>query len=832
MLNLSRFRPRPLALAVSPILLSVGLSAQAQLEEVIVTAQKRAETTQETPISITALTESALEQRGIANTQDLIGQVPGLNGFNAPGARGTTSISIRGFAGGSPANLSLDPAVAIYLDGVYFGKMAASAMDVAELERIEVLRGPQGTLYGRNSTAGAVNFISRKPTGEFGFRVKGTLGKYDERGLKLNVDLPAVGTVGEGAGKLSAAIGYQTRDRDPLYDSIGGGEGYDSIDRESWRASLMWEPTDAVTVDYTYDNSDLDEQGGLQKVTGFTALDPAGNVSRIDAMQGILQGAQFWSSIPGTDPRISERWIPSLERTIAAYQAAAESGDGRVDRSASDFLPRSRNEVEGHTLTLNWEMGEFGALGDLTLRSITSYRELETYVFGDLENIDSTIGPDGIGTYSDLVHLTLGQLYGPSSGFAYPFVDGVWNAIDSLGTNHSKQDTLSQYEQTSQELNLIGATDSVDYVLGLYYFEDEGEYDRRAIFAAPLNGAGRQFYENGTETFAVFSQATWRPAGFDDQLSLTAGLRYTEESKDIFYDYPAFNTPFAAVPGRSVSRDEDFYNLSGNFTVAYQFTPDLNGFLRYATGYRSGGFNGEVFDNPYEEETIEQWEVGVKSDWWDRRLRVNGSLYTYVYEDVQVSQIKTEGGAATSLITNAGEADRWGGELEVQVAPIDDLLVSVGYSYVHGDFEKFPELCGTNGTCIETKDRAGRGFPDNQLNVSLDYILARTSIGDIRGYIQANWQDEWFESALWTANVGGVPVIYDHAIMDERTLVDARLSLENVQVGDGVLTVTLWGKNLTDDDYPTFSINFGGLGPITEEYGPPRTYGVDIAYEY
>jgi iron complex outermembrane receptor protein len=549
-------------------------------------------------------------------------------------------------------------------------------------------------------------------------------------------------------------------------------------------------------------------------------------------MQGILQGAQFWSSIPGTDPRISERWIPSLERTIAAYQAAAESGDGRVDRSASDFLPRSRNEVEGHTLTLNWEMGEFGALGDLTLRSITSYRELETYVFGDLENIDSTIGPDGIGTYSDLVHLTLGQLYGPSSGFAYPFVDGVWNAIDSLGTNHSKQDTLSQYEQTSQELNLIGATDSVDYVLGLYYFEDEGEYDRRAIFAAPLNGAGRQFYENGTETFAVFSQATWRPAGFDDQLSLTAGLRYTEESKDIFYDYPAFNTPFAAVPGRSVSRDEDFYNLSGNFTVAYQFTPDLNGFLRYATGYRSGGFNGEVFDNPYEEETIEQWEVGVKSDWWDRRLRVNGSLYTYVYEDVQVSQIKTEGGAATSLITNAGEADRWGGELEVQVAPIDDLLVSVGYSYVHGDFEKFPELCGTNGTCIETKDRAGRGFPDNQLNVSLDYILARTSIGDIRGYIQANWQDEWFESALWTANVGGVPVIYDHAIMDERTLVDARLSLENVQVGDGVLTVTLWGKNLTDDDYPTFSINFGGLGPITEEYGPPRTYGVDIAYEY
>ncbi|HAN68977.1 MAG TPA: TonB-dependent receptor, partial [Halieaceae bacterium] len=345
------------------------------------------------------------------------------------------------------------------------------------------------------------------------------------------------GEVGEGLGKLSAAFGYQTRERDPFYDNLNGGAGFDSIDRDAYRIALLWEPTDALSVDYSYDNSDLDEQGGLQKVTGFTALDPAGNVSRISALQGALQGAQFWASIPGSDPRIASRWIPSLQETIGVYQGIEADGQGRVSGGVADFVPTSQNEVEGHTLTLNWELGDLGALGDVTFRSITAYRELQTYVFGDLENIDSSLDANGVGVYSDLVHLTLAQLYAPTSGFAYPFVDGLWAGIDELGVNHSKQDTLSNYDQTSQEFNIIGATDRLDYVVGLYYFEDEGQFDRAAIFSAPLAGAGTQYYENSTDAIALFSQATWRPDVLDERLSLTAGLRYTEETKDIFYDY-------------------------------------------------------------------------------------------------------------------------------------------------------------------------------------------------------------------------------------------------------------------------------------------------------
>ncbi|WP_162300068.1 TonB-dependent receptor [Kineobactrum sediminis] len=837
MLKFPRFRPRPLALALSPLIMSLGMAAQAQavaLEEVIVTAQKRAEGSQDTPLSITALSEKVLEQRGINSTSSMIGEVLGVGGFEAPGSRGATSLSIRGFGGGSGANLSTDPAVGIYMDGVYIGKMNGSGMDVAELERIEVLRGPQGTLYGRNSTAGAINFISKQPTGEFGFRAKGTLGNYDERGLRLNTDLPAVGEVGEGLGRLSASLGYQTRERDPFYDNTSGGEGFDSIDRQAWRLALKWELTDSLTADYAYDGSRLDETSAMQQVVGFTPVTLDGS-SRIETLAQ-LRSFMPLLVYPGSDPRISERLIPSMDQTLAVYNEIEAQGPGRADSGAAENTPIADNEVSGHALTFTWDAGDMGAFGDVTFKSITAYREMDTYVFGDLDNIDSSLDANGVGAMNDLILLQLGSAYFGSGGQPSPTVDFFWNGVDTIGAYHSKQDTRSEYEQFSQEFNIIGATDRLDYVLGLYYFDDEAIYDRQAVFLAPLGGTGTQQYDYTTESLAVFGQATWVPPVLEERLSVTAGLRYTEEDKAISYDYlnRPFGAPSAGIPAQA-DLQENFYNLSGSFTAAYQVTDGMNAFLRYATGYRSGGFNGEVFANPFEEETMEQWELGIKSDWWDNRLRVNGSLYTFVYEDLQTSQIKTDSGTATSVIANAGEADRWGGELEILVAPIEDLVLGLNYAYVTGDFEKFPELCGTNvpQTCLSTVESAKRGSsPGNQLTASADYVFARTSFGDIRGYVQANWQEEWYESALWTGSYNGEPYIYDHLVMDERTLVNARLSLENVKAGDGTVTVSLWGKNLTDNDYPTFGINFGALGIITEQYGAPRTYGLDISYEY
>ncbi len=838
----------PLTFAVSALLAGVVLPAQAQqpspsgtmLEEVVVTAEKRTESLQEVPIAITAFSEKDIEQRGISNVADLLGQIPSVGGFTAPGSRGNTSLSIRGVSGGSPSNLSLDPAVGIYLDGVYLGKMTGVSVDVAELERIEVLRGPQGTLYGRNSTGGAVNYITRKPTGEFGVRAIGSVGNHDYYGAQINVDTPSIGQVGVGAGQLAANFGVQTRDRDGFYSNTTNGDDFNDLDRQAWRVGLAWDVSENLRVDYAYDGSQLDEVNNLDAVVGFNPVGAAGT-DRIATLQGTLAQAQGWAAAPGTDPRIASRWIPSLEKTIGVYQESLGAGEGRRNSGGIDITPRSKSDVDGHGLTVAWDKD------DITFKSITGYRDSTTKARGDIDSIDSRNNADGIAAWNDFAHLTLGSIYGASGGVNLPFlpVDAFWNEIDAQGgALHFSQNSQSDYDQFSQEFQIIGSTEQLEYVGGLYYFDDTAKYNRTSLSLVPVAPIGDARYKMTTEAWAVYGQATWTPGWLDSRLSFTPGLRYTEEDKDIDWDFgEQVGALSGTTPAMQASNDKSFDNVSGSFTVAYQATDEINTYFRYGNGYRSGGFNGESFNSaPFDEETIDQYELGVKSELWDSRLRINAAVYTYTYDELQVSLIETSDTGPTTFITNAGKAERWGGELEVLVAPIDDLIVGASYAYIHGDFDEFPDLCGSldPGDCFIGKDYAERGgSPDNQFNLYADYVFARTSWGEVTGYLNLNWQDEWYAAAAYPALVavsrGGptVPVLYENREMDARTLVDARLSLENVEVGDGIMRFTLWGKNLTDEDYALYGVNFGNeVGLITQNYGDPRTYGIEVAYEY
>lgn len=824
-----------LAISVAAAALPSSVQAQA-LEEIVVTAQKREESNQEVPISITALSTESLERRGIQNSEDLLGQVPGVGGFSASGSRGSIGLAIRGVAGGSPSNLSLDPAVATYMDGVFIGKMAGSSIDVAELERVEILRGPQGTLYGRNATGGAVNYITRKPLGEFGFRAVGTLGNHDLYGLKLNLDTPTLGDAEDGLGSFAASVGVQGRDRSGFYDNKSGGGDFNDLDRQAWRLAVNWNFRNSLFADYAYDGNQLDEVNDLDVVVGFNPLDAAGNVSRVAALQGTLAQARQWAAAPGTDPRIASRWIPSLERTIEVYDETAKRGQGRRSSGQVDHTPRSEVDASGHSLTLAWEAN------NLTFKSISAYREVEVKALGDIDSIDSSIDANGIGAYNDTLHLTLGQLYGATGGYdpkipQLPF-DAIWGAIDTQGNAlHFSQNSSSEYDQFSQEFQVLGGSDSLEWVAGVYYFEDKAEYERTSLALVPLAPIGNTHYKLETKALAAFGQSTWTPGLLDDRLAITGGLRWTKEEKDVEWNNAAQVGVFGGSPAASDKDDKNFYNVSGNLTLAFQATEDLNTYIRYATGYRSGSFNGEAFGSDYfDEETMETWEIGLKSDWWDGRMRVNAALYTYEWDDLQVSQVVIVDGAPSSLITNAGNAKRWGGEIEVLVAPIDDLVIGMSYAYLDGDFDEFPDLCGTNEPqqCLKGKGFAKRNAsPDNQLNVFADYLFARTDYGEITGFLSVNWQDEWYTTAASTAIIGGDPVVFDPQVMDERTVVDARLNLENIDVGNGSLRVSLWAKNLFDEDYPSYGINFGAdLGLKVEKYGDPRTYGVEVAYAF
>lgn len=841
---------------------NVSIAAEGGIEEMIVTAQKREENLQKVPISITAFGADAITQRGINSLGDLSAVVPNMNGFESPDKRGSFSISLRGISNGS-TNISFEPANANYMDGVYLGKTLGGSLDVAEIERIEVLRGPQGTLYGRNSTGGAINFITKRPSGEFSGKITGSVGNHNYRNARAYLDLPALGAENEGLGTLSTSIAAQLRKRDALYDNRNRAhDDFENLDRRAARLALLWQPRDNIAVDYSYDTSKLDENQAMQFPVGMTPINLAGT-SRVAVLDGYLAaaGAAMNSNagpLAGAlgDPTF-QRWHDSLQQARTGLAGLGSSK--RPGAGASEIDGYARNESNGHGLIAKWELEDLGMLGDVTIKSISGHRKVEEKALVDLDGLDNRIDPvSGAGFVNDS---TLGALYQLYAGQASPTaVDAmrartatVWNAVNRFGAGYATAWSNVEYQQWSEELQMVGTTAQLDYVLGLYWFKDKGRTRGLSAYAAPVGGISSRDFDNRTRAEAVFAQFTWRPEALEDRLALTLGARRTLEEKKITYLWRDAGNPLAPPPGvpvydgvpiptaaYGIHRSRRFSNNSGTFNASWQLTDDVNLFAKYSTGYRSGGFNGDVLDNSFDEETIKQYEVGAKSDWWDHRLRVNMALFRYTYDDQQLAKITVDPdtGRTSTSIMNGGLAKRWGGELEVVIAPLDDLLMSLNYGYIHGDFDRFSPTCGSLA-CLDADHLAKRSnSASNQLSLVLDYTFAHLEFGKLRAHLEAYWQDRSYTSALTTgtftdrATSVTTLVAYAPTTVDERTLVNARLSLEHVEVGSGELTISLWGKNIFDQDYNVMSINFATLGPITRLFGEPRTYGLDVTYSF
>jgi iron complex outermembrane receptor protein len=491
---------------------------------------------------------------------------------------------------------------------------------------------------------------------------------------------------------------------------------------------------------------------------------------------------------------------------------------------------------------------------------------------GDLDGTDNTVAPGGAGAVNDSTLGALTRMYGEELGLfgamaANPALIPVltpqyndvqqstaqmWQYIDQFGGAFFNQDAKIDYDQFSQELQMVGSVDNVEYALGAYYFSDSGENRSIRSAAQPVGGKTAVNYDNETEAWALYGQTTIRPEMFDDKLALTLGYRYTEETKDVKYLYQSAGTvllpgPFAGtlrtnpdytgelvpVPGQYQEKfDDDFDNNSGTVTVAYDIGEATTTYLRWATGYRSGGFNGELFDNPYKEETIESWELGVKSDVIPGVLRVNGALFTYTYDDQQVAEIRvSESGQTSSFTGNAGKSERWGGEVEAQWLPTDDLMFSVTYSHMSGNFDKYATLDGVN-TSINTDDIAKRTSPDNMASAIVDWVFLRTDWAEFIAHTEVFWQSEGYSAALWSGTYAGEPYVFPNIEVEDRTVVNMRLGMEGVQVGDGTLRAGIWARNVFDESYNTFGINFASLGPITNQYGEEATFGMDVTYEF
>jgi len=742
------------------LMLSLGVPAFAQLDEVVTTAQKREQSTQDVPIALTTADADFIESRNITSINGLANLAPNLKVENTPGNTTGAQISIRGGVTINPA-LTWEPTVGIYLNGSYIGKTQGSIFDVADIERIEVLRGPQGTLYGRNTLAGAINVITAKPTGEFGGKIKAGFGNYNSKMAKASVDLGALGPIrAKVSGMIEKRDGFVKAVPNPFPGVTFAGplstDELENTDKKSFLIALSADLSDDITLDYTFDWSEADQNPVFSQIINVSPnniFDPT--------FPFYVGGGPFGGQYFGFPLDLYVNSDRQFEATV----------DGPVFE---------RSKVQGHNLTAAFQTG----IGEV--KSITSYRKLSW---------DDALDLDG----------------------------------SPLPLAHTQR--LSDYDSFSQEVQLAGSADRLNYVLGAYYFEDDGFTNNPQTFFGGASVFDSR-YGFTTDAIAAFGQVDF---AVTDRLTLTGGLRYTEEEKTIdrtniavaFMNFPP-NTPF--VPAGTTAKTK-FDNLSPQAVIDYAITDDVNVYAKYAMGYKSGGFNGEAGSvietvRPYDAEKVDSIEFGLKSRFFDNRFQVNAAAFFNKHKDMQLS-VFTAQGAAASDIRNAGRAQINGFEIEGLFQLHEDFLGRASYGYLNTEYKEFFEF----GMDV-ANDRAFPHAPKNTFALGFDWRACDGDWGALTLTGDLNHTSKYFTFPYALSPLAPQPAINTQA--PSRTLLDARLAWSEIPIADQNVELAIWAKNLTDEEYLANFIDFGpGFGGLTNGYfGPPRTYGVTLGIDF
>jgi iron complex outermembrane receptor protein len=868
-------------LATAVMAVMTAETAFAQLEEVVVTAERREASLQDTPISIEALTEKDIQDRGIYSNLDMINEVVGVNGYGSPQGTSSTAFVIRGIGDGAP-NISLDPAAGRYIDGVYLGKNQGSSPDVVDLARIEVLKGPQGTLSGRNSTSGTINYISKAPSEEFDMTLRAGAGNYSRREYAMRIDIPL-------SDSFRTAISYNNRDRDAFYQNTNPSlEGFNGVDRDGYRVAFAWDMTDRLSVDYSFANSKVNnEQDNHSIVSGFNPSYPAvagylaaggdptsvpiDSSSRIATVQaiagGVAQSVQF-GLLPNL-PQI-QQFIGWADDYVAWANGILANSERHPYSGSSDVNSFASVDNEAHTLTLNYEWSD-----TVNVKYIYGERTMNDRSQSDLDGIDNSVSS---GVRSDLTLQTIGgALFGqvvPDLGFndaAGANFQLAIDMVDAINANNGDgifwTDLENSYEQESHELQIIGSSESLDWAVGAYHWEDYGESRNVQNATYTLSASNSTGFDVGGDAMSVFGEATWR---MDDQWSFTAGLRYTDETKYMTYRWRSFpagglasyiGATFVGAANANILgagyvgtvdnlmsipetegiygnyNEQSFSNVSGRLVAQYAMSDDTNLYASYTTGYRAGGFNGGNFDrstmsgDEYFEETIGSMEFGMKSTLMDGRMRVNAAVFSYDYDDVQVSVIKSDDGGVSTDVVNAASFGTEGLELDLAFLVTDTMTVRAQYAYTDREYDDFPSY---QGLAIHPTQGL---TPENAYNVVMDWNMLNFGSNSIDLQVSANYQDETVSitSSTTSYTAAGQPAIaanMQQPANQERTLVNARLNWSSELEGGQRLNVTAWGRNITDEQYRTFGFNFGAaLGFPVHQWGNPATYGIDFSLD-
>jgi len=695
------------------------------LEEVVVTAQRREENLQDVPVAVSAMSEGMIERKDVHNIDGIANSVPGLS--FAPFAPGQNIISLRG-ASSNDDGAGTDNSVAVFVDDIYLGRVSNINPEMFDLERIEVLRGPQGTLYGKNTIGGAINVVSKKPNLD---EVEGKLqvgaGNYSSNKFAAYVTGPL-------SDKLAAKAAVSYRKRDGWAENILTGEQLKDDDRYGLRGQLL----------YASDNFEALFSADYNKVD-------VGDMGRIPVDTGYDDGVNV-------DPAI---WA-------GPYQAAC--GNRGPDCVTSPTQGYAEQEAWGISAKLSWSL----AAGDLV--SITGFRESESDW-----NMDST------------------------GSLALPLID----------------DILDNTEQFSQEVRWISQiNDQTNYVVGLWYLKEETDRSECFDFSADSDCSsgldGSDFYrqENETTGYAGFGQLDWR---FSDSLKLTVGARYSYEKKAI--DNTSIAGNFVIInESFSNSVEESWSAFTPKAALAYEFREGGQVYLSVASGFKSGGFPAApttIYDTaPLDPEEALSYELGIKTE-IGGALRLNAALFKTEYQDLQMQSFgPRDAGAAfgTFQTFNAGDAEVLGFEVEFTWAPVRNLLLSGFYGYMDSEFTRlhvpnaaFPNQSGED--MIRT--------PKNKYSLNAEYTIPLRNGGEIGLMLDYSYTDDQREE------------LEPWAVRPAFDTVNAKVTWNTSNEG---LSFSLWGKNLTDEEYITHMYTIASS--VVAVYGDPSTYGASVDWRF
>lgn len=809
----------------------------ATIGDIVVTARKTEESLQSVPVAVTALDARDLAAKQVFEVTDLARTAPSLT--ISTGGTGPASIvylAIRGQAQNSPNSLS-DTSVGIYIDGVYVARPIVGNLGFLDLRSAEVLRGPQGTLFGRNTTGGALNLTTNQPVlGAFEGSVKLGVGNYDQRVVEGVVNVPLGDQFAlRFAGRYHEHDGYF---KNPVIGYPQGEVKNDTV----LRGTARYEPS-ALPLKFTV-TGEYVKYRDSGNATAVAAINPA--VLSLPAYGAFINSEFARFVTPGQLPAFTAAntsWTDTFSKP--------RTGDPEIDKL------QNKNNVKSTSATVEWDAG------GVDIKSITAYRQSLTSDSLDLQGVPSTAVASSppIAFFQACVAgvpsllLACQGVFGPNPGptilaVVSPYIAGLTNASSAFVSTYRNK-------QFSQELQLSGKIGALQYQTGVYYFKESGTEQSRAFVFGGIASA-RTLSSYSSRSVGTFAQVNYN---FTDALRATAGIRYTWDKRSInrmsTRDWrlpdnlevcsvgPNTGLTAAAAPCTD-PRSASFKYPAWTLGLDYRVSPELFVYAKTSGASMSGGFNSRFvpapFTQQFEPEKVRDAEIGLKGDFLDRKLRTNLALFYAKQANVQRIVNALVGTSLTQFVTNSGKVNAKGFEFEATAIPVRGLEITGSLAYLDAKYvggSRF-ENQGTLASPIlvdrsnEPVTQAPKWTANIGATQTFDVGAGKLSIHADYAYISSRSMDAFTTRTVAQggnqANINAVAIANRASVIKAYGLLNGRIAF-NLRSPN--VELAIWGRNLANTPWFTNVFqNYTGLGAVVQFPGAPRTFGASVTHRF